>query len=47
MLRIGQVGNNSAWAANTADDFVAGLTKAYPGLPGAEGLNEFAAALYK
>lgn len=31
----------------TADDFVAGLTKAYPGLPGAEGLNQLAAALYK
>lgn len=33
--------------AKTADDFVAGLTKAYPGLPGAEGLNELAAALYR
>ena len=47
MLRIEQVGNNSAWAANTADDFVAGLTRAYPGLSGAEGQNELAAALYK
>lgn len=33
--------------AKTADDFVAGLTKAYPGLPGAEGLNELASALYR
>lgn len=33
--------------AKTADDFVSGLTKAYPGLPGAEGLNDLAAALYK
>lgn len=33
--------------AKTADDFVAGLTKAYPGLPGAEGLNDLAATLYK
>ena len=33
--------------ANTADDFIIGLTKAYPELPGAEGLNELAAALYK
>lgn len=33
--------------AKTADDFVSGLTKAYPGLPRAEGLNDLAAALYK
>lgn len=33
--------------AKNADDFVTGLTKAYPGLPGAEGLNDLAAALYK
>lgn len=33
--------------AKTADDFVAELSKAYPGLPGAEGLPQLAAALYK
>lgn len=33
--------------AKTPDEFVAALVKAYPGLPGAEGLNELAAALYK
>lgn len=33
--------------AKTANDFVAALNEAYPGLPGAEGLNDLAAALYK
>lgn len=34
-------------SAKTADEFVAALTKAYPDLPGADGLDALAAALYR